>query len=214
MKKTLFSGSLATSALLLVLVGCSNTPSDTSSPTQSNTPSPTGSGVTVNGLDAAAILGTAVAAYQAPYNVPPAGPTEQEAYREALEKALNDPGSPEALDLGVPGNRLVEYKFDTKGKTGCWAVAPPEGSDGETATKPVWVLYADLTQGFQFLESTIDTCEEAAQYAATLTSKEAQAKVTENLIETLYSVQEVFPEDALTAVGKTYIEYMKTVSDK
>ena len=62
---------------------------------------------------------------------------------------------------------------------------------GSAATHPVWVLYAYLAAGFQFMESPISACDEATTFAGTLTS--AQAAI---------------PRDILTPVGQQYAQLM------
>lgn len=178
----------------VALTGCSlphDGGSASASPTESSP---------FNPADAAAVTGVGILGLQQPgVKADTAAKTE---YLEALKVTKNDPTGTDALDLGVKGNTLVEYRYDPATSDLCVVVRP---NAGQTPGQEAWTLWSspgkDGASPLAVIPLGAITCEQAKAAAETYTTAEQREQANKETDDLIKAALSAVPVSTLTPGG-------------
>lgn len=151
--------------------------------------------------DAAAVVGLSLLAAETPWKTS----DKQKAFQSALSRSRKDPAAASALDLGVAGLSLRNYRFDPAAGTACFEVtAADRGSQApRQRTWAAWIDHGrDASDGFILLRVGLSSCADAEKAAAAVETAAERRQVTDQAQALIEQAYNAVPDADFTTAGR------------
>ena len=155
-------------------------PTDKANPSASASSTTNKSGINI--LDGAAIIGATTIASTVPWGVQASDQKQKDFVTQLALAKKNDPKNPAKIDLGVAGNKLVDYQYSPGEGVGCFIVTNTSAANGLKPTQPNWLIWVDnssqtASENYHFIASDIHSCDDARAKATQVKTAEQKANL-------------------------------------
>lgn len=138
---------------------------------------------------------------------------KQKDFQTALIRSRKDPAGAGALDLGVAGLSLRNYRFDPASGTACFEVTAADRA-GQAPRQRTWAAWIDhgrdVSDGFILLRAGLSSCEAAAKLAAKVDTDTERRQVTDQAQTLIEQAYNAVPDAEFTAAGRGLREKLLT----